>query len=200
MSGDSETVGGSSTGRGGRFGRGGQYRGRGGTRPSRTRFIGGSADMLGYVFQVNGEQRKRGQFKNTLDMLRIYTSKNMQKEMDMISCLFDDNIIAPEVLEPDEPEVKSGKDELTKAQVSIFNERINFFIKEERILRSATMALYNVTWRQCSPMMQNRLESSVSYIRIKSESKVTSLLIEIKGVSNELEASSNVYDAIDEAK
>ena len=64
MSGDSETVGGSSAGRSGRFGRGDQYGGRGGTRPSRpknsvnaTRFIGGSADKLGHVFQVNREQR-----------------------------------------------------------------------------------------------------------------------------------------------
>ena len=87
--------------------------------------------------------------------------------MNMLSCLFDDNIIAPEVLEPDEPEVKSGKDELTKAQVSIYNVRINLFIKEERSLRSATMALYNVTWGQCSPMMQNRLEPVASYIDIK---------------------------------
>ena len=86
MSGDSETVGGSSAGRSGRFGRGGQYRGRGGTRPSRSKhsvnaalFIRGSAEMLGHVFQMNVEQRKRGQFKDTLDIMRIYTLKNMQK-------------------------------------------------------------------------------------------------------------------------
>ena len=68
------------------YGRGGYGRGgRGGTptgvRNPRNvaRFSGGSADMMGYVFELNGEQQKRGQFKDTLDMMRIYTSKNMQK-------------------------------------------------------------------------------------------------------------------------
>ena len=77
----------------------------------------------------------------------------MQKEMDMLSCLFDANISEPEVLEPDEPKVKKGKEDLTKAQVSIYNARINLFIKEERSMESATVALYNVIWGQCSPMM-----------------------------------------------
>ena len=70
------------------------------------RFTGGSVDMLGHVFQVNGEQQKQGQFKDTLDMMRIYTSKNMQKEMDMLLCLFDDAITVPEVKDPNEPVIK----------------------------------------------------------------------------------------------
>ena len=77
---------------------------------------------------MNGEQRKRGQFKDTLDMLQIYTSKNIHKEMDMLLCLFDDNITEPELLEPDELKVKKGKEELTKGQVSIYNTRINLLI------------------------------------------------------------------------
>ena len=71
----------------------------------------------------------------------------------MLLCLFDDNITEPELLEPDELKVKKGKEELTKGQVSIYNTRINLFIKEEWSQRSATVALYNVTLGQCSPMM-----------------------------------------------
>ena len=43
------------------------------------RFTGSSANMLGHIFQVNGEQQKWGKFKDTLNMLRIYKSKNMQE-------------------------------------------------------------------------------------------------------------------------
>ena len=118
----------------------------------------------------------------------------------MLSYLFDDDITAPEVMESDEPEVKSGKSELTKAQISIYSVRINLFIKKERSLRSAMVVLYNVTWGRYSPMMQNRLESLAGYAIIKKESKIAELLVEIRGVSNELEVSSNVYDALDEAK
>ena len=67
-------------------------------------------------------------------------------------------------------------------------------------MRSAIVSLYNVTWGQCSPMMQNLLESLPGYAIIKKESKLAELLEEIKGVSNELEVSSNVYDVLHEAK
>ena len=101
--------------------------------------------MMGRVFQVNGEQRKRGQFKDTLDMMKIYTSKNMPKKMDILSCIFNDDITEPEVKEPEEPVVKTGKGEITKGQLSIYNARINLYIKEERSFKSAIIVLYNVT-------------------------------------------------------
>lgn len=68
----------------------------------------------------------------------------MQKEIEILLCLFDDNITAPEVKEPDEPVIKVGKSNLTKTQTSIDNARIVLFIKEERSLNSAIIALYNV--------------------------------------------------------
>ena len=89
-------------------GKKGGNRPTGGRKPQHVaRFTGSSANMLGHVFQVNGEQRKRGQFKDTLDMLRIYTLKNMQKEMSMLSC-FLVMTSPPEVEEPIEPEIKKG--------------------------------------------------------------------------------------------
>jgi len=93
--------------------------------------------MLGHVFQVNGEQRKRGQFKDTIDMLRIYIAKSIQREIDKIGCLFDDDIKTPIVNEPDKPTILPPAKEITKTQTSIYNARIKFFIKEERSLKSA---------------------------------------------------------------
>ena len=49
-------------------------------------------------------------------------------------------------------------------------------------------------------MMQNRLESLPDYNRVKKEADLAQLLKEVRKVSNELEVSTNVYDALDEAK
>ena len=64
----------------------GEYRGSN----TRTKFVGESTRMLVHVFQVHGEQIKREQFRDTLDMLRIYTSKNFKKDISALSCLFCD--------------------------------------------------------------------------------------------------------------
>ena len=49
-------------------------------------------------------------------------------------------------------------------------------------MRSVVVALYNVTWGQCSPMIQNCLESLDDYIRIRKESNIANLLKEIRGL------------------
>ena len=74
------------------------------------------------------------------------------------------------------------------------------YIKEERSLWSAVLALYNITWGQCSSMIQNRLELLIEYHKIRKDSNIADLLKEIRGVSNELEISVNAYDALDEEK
>ena len=61
-------------------------------------------------------------------------------------------------------------------------------------------ALFNITWGQCSLMIQNRLESLSNYEEVKREAYIAQILKEIRKISNELEVSANVYDALDEAK
>ena len=51
-------------------------------------FTGDSTEMNGHVFQVHGEQIKRGQFQDTLDMLRVYASKCMKKDINILNPLF----------------------------------------------------------------------------------------------------------------
>ena len=48
---------------------------------------------------MNEGQCKQGQFKDNMDMLRIYSSINMQKNVDTATYLFKDGITAPEVKE-----------------------------------------------------------------------------------------------------
>lgn len=102
-------------------------------------------EVMRHVFQVNGKQSKRGQFKGILCMLRIYTSKNIQKDMDILLCLFEDEITITEVNEPDEYTPKSGKSELAKTKNRICNDRINLYSKAERSLKGGVVVLSNVT-------------------------------------------------------
>ena len=44
-------------------------------------FTGDSTEMNGHVFQVHGQQSKRRQFQDTLDMLRVYASKCMKRTL-----------------------------------------------------------------------------------------------------------------------
>ena len=124
--------------------------------------------MLGHVFQVNGEHRTRGQFKDTLDMLRIYASENFPKDVKKMESLFGTDITTPVIEEPKEPEVKKGNTVLTKAQEKIYDAKIALYIKEEKSMNDALTALFNITWGQCSLMMQNRLESLSDYERIRN--------------------------------
>ena len=72
-------------------------------------FVGATSKMLGHVFQVNGEQRKRGQFKDTLEILKIYASENFPKDIRKMESFFGDVIKKPEIMDPEEPTIKAGK-------------------------------------------------------------------------------------------
>ena len=61
-------------------------------------------------------------------------------------------------------------------------------------------SLYTIAWGQCSKIMKNILEASQGFKIIKENGNITNILTEIRGVSNEIEVSSNVYDALYEIK
>ena len=60
--------------------------------------------------------------------------------------------------------------------------------------------MYNITWGQCSAMIQNRLESGMNYEIINAHADIAELLKEIRNISNELKVSDNVYDVLYEVK
>lgn len=64
--------------------------------------------MLGHVLQANGKQITRGQFKDLLDMLKIYASENFPMDEKNIESLFGSDIKTPVIKEPDEPKPKDG--------------------------------------------------------------------------------------------
>ena len=46
--------------------------------------------MNGQVFQLQLEQKKKGQFQETLDQLQIYASSNYKKDIKHLKILFTD--------------------------------------------------------------------------------------------------------------
>ena len=63
-------------------------------------FTGDSTEMNG---QVHGEQSKKGKFQDTLDMLRVYASKCMKKDINTLNLLFTE-LIEPVIKISVEPE------------------------------------------------------------------------------------------------
>lgn len=74
-----------------------------GNRQSNNRgFVGDTKGMNGHVFQVHAEQKKRGQFQDTLDMLKIYASTAFKKDITSLNILFSE-LKEPRIPEPEEP-------------------------------------------------------------------------------------------------
>ena len=104
--------GGRGGGRGRCGGRGGRYRGggrgqggRGYKKSNNTRgvfFKGETKEMGGHVFQTHSEQRKRGQFQDTMDALKIYLSTIYKSDIKYLNPLFN----KPE--QPDVPDLEKN--------------------------------------------------------------------------------------------
>lgn len=172
-------------------------------------FKGACEDMQGHVFQMHGEQRKRGQFADTLEQLQNYTSSHFKKDMKALNCLFTD-LTKPTISAPKQPKKgeeiigadgkPTGKFKMSYFEQKLYDVRITMYVKEEKSLEDTLQSLYNIAWGQCSELMQNRLEAIEDFEAIKQDADVTNLLRHIRSLSNELEVSTNLYDALDEAK
>jgi len=132
--------------------------------------------------------------------LRVCAPENFAKDVRKIKSLFGDDIKTPEIKEPNESNPKAGNKELTKTQKKIHYAKIPAFVKEEKSMEDSLTAMYNITWGQCSAIMQNRLESVTKYERINADADIAELSKEIRNISNEFQVSANIYDALDEVQ
>ena len=176
-------------------------------------FTGDSTEMNGHAFQVNGEQRKRKKLQNTLVMLKVYASKCTKKDINTFNPLFTE-LLEPMIKIPAEPKGKKVEDQIvvdnktvitSKTIISRFDEKkydveLTTYFKNRSSLENSLQSLYIIAWRQCSKLMKNRLEAAQGLKIIKESGNKANLLTEIRRVSNEVEVSSNVYDALDEIK
>ena len=84
-----------------------KYRGRNDNRTGNANkginlFKGETIGMNDNVFQIHSEQKKKGQFQETMDALKVYASTTYKKDINFLTPLFL-NLVEPTVKEPTEP-------------------------------------------------------------------------------------------------
>lgn len=136
-------------------------------------FKGDVPEMYGKVFQVHSEQRKKGQFEDSLRALELYASKYHKSDAEHLIPLFKE-LKKPTVEQPDEIKAliagKTVKSEegtegttasaiLTTWEDILLKEQAKQHVAEVRRLKATLINLYNVTWSQCSKLMQNCLRA-----------------------------------------
>ena len=170
-------------------------------------FKGESIAMNGAVFEIHAEQPPKGQFQDTLDALKIYSSTMHKLDIDSLNVLFID-ITEPTIVPPIAPisqelinsQGVSTVIPLNKFQETVYNEEIKLWIKDTKRLKASLTSLYNIVWGQCSKLMQNKLIAVENFSDIQLKCNVTELLTSIRGISNQIDTNTSVYDALDEAK
>ena len=176
------------------------------TTTNTTTFKGETAEMNSNVFQTHAEQKKRGQFQDTMDALKVYSSTTFRKDINHLTKLFTE-LKTPEVPKPPDPVMIEQTDDtgktktvITQFSQTVFQEQVKMWIKDESSLRATTQSLYNIVWGQCSKLMQNKLKAIKDFQEMENDGNVTKLLKDIRGISHQLETNTSVYDSLDEAK
>ena len=91
--------------------------------------------MNGHVFKIHAEKPPKGQFQDTLDTLKIYSSTIHQQDINSLTSLFINTKILT-VDTPTEPEVSKPIDTsrtiitipISKLQESVYNKEIKLWI------------------------------------------------------------------------
>ena len=179
------------------------------TQSSTSTFRGEVPEMNGRVFQVHSEQRKKGQFEETLRALELYASKNHKPDTEYLIPLFkrleEPTVPKPQaakdlaaqnvkVEEGEEPPARSDWDEL------VLKEEAKQYISERKRLRAMVISLYNIVWSQCSRLMQNQIRSYKDFEAVEKGADVTELLKMVKVISHAYESHILPYDAVSEAR
>ena len=100
----------------------------------------------------------------------------------------------------DSKTVITSKTIISRVDEKKYDAELTMYFKNRSSLENALQSLYIITWGKCSKLMKNRLEAGQRFKIIKDNGVIAKLLTEIRGVSNEGEVSSNVYDALDKIK
>ena len=72
------------------------------SKQAKNTFTGKTKEMNRHVFQLHAEQKKKGQFRDTLDQLRVYSSSVHKKEIKDLKVLFT-HLTQPVLTKPEKP-------------------------------------------------------------------------------------------------
>lgn len=121
-------------------------------------FKGETKEMNGNVFQTHSEQRKRGQYQDTMNALKVYSSTIYKKDIKYLNPLFN-RLEQPDVPAPERSFItteeigKDGdiiiKETPTPFESAVYIKRIKTWIKATDTLDPTLRSLYNIVWGQC---------------------------------------------------
>ena len=133
--------------------RGGRNRTKWNNKPNRNTFTGKTKEMNSHVFQLQVEQKRKGQYQETLDQLQVYASAVHMRDTKALKILFT-KLEQPVITAP--IPIKNP----TPVEDIIFKEEVRQYSKDKKSLESTLVSLYNVVWGQCSKLLQNKLKAN----------------------------------------
>ena len=107
-------------------------------KQSKTAFTGKTREMSGQVFQLQVEQKQKGQFQETLDQLQVYASSSYKKDIKHLKVLFT-KLETPTIVRP------KIDDKATPGEQTIFAELAKQYIKDVKSLE--TTLTFVMTYR-----------------------------------------------------
>ena len=90
-------------------------------------FVGNTKEMNSQVFQIHTEQRKKGQFQDTMDQLLTYAATNYAKEIKHLKTIFT-NLEEPMIEVPQPPSTRRA---LSSLEETILAEETKQYIKDK---------------------------------------------------------------------
>ena len=180
-------------------------KGAGSTNSSNQAFKGKVSEICGNVFQLPSERKRRDQFKESVEALRIYASTQFQKNITYLEPLFRD-LKTPTIPLPIKPESKEQTDDAgnitivppSAVEEDLYKEEIKRYgVKSDR-LQASVRSIYNLVWGQCSELLRNKLREDPDFRKIDSDGDVAALLTNIRTAMHIKEEKILVYDGLDE--
>ena len=170
-------------------------------------FRGDTAVMQGHIFQVHGEHKKRGEFKKTPSSLERYSGKTYLLDTTLLQSLFKD-LKTPNIEPPATPsgnskpgvKVEESEEQMIEWDKVRYTEKIKLYLLSKERLTVILIALYTVTWGQCSKRMKDQIKVEKDYKEIKESNDLAKLLNLIKVGGNQYQVNTNVAESLMEAK
>ena len=164
-------------------------------------------EMNGNVFQLAIERKKKDQFDNTTEALKICASMKFADDIAYLDPLFC-KLKRPTITKPNKPATISIKNEdgattiipVDTMDTDICKDRMKKYDKKLERFEGTLRALYNAVWGQTSDLLRNQLQKLTKFEIIEDNAGVTSLLKEIKKACHEIENKVNLCNSINEVQ
>jgi len=175
-------------------------------RNSNTVFKGKVIDMNSNVFQLPSERKKKSQFDDTLEALKIYASKEHSKDIAYLETLFSD-LELPVIPKPVKPEVLIQVDEQgnqfstspDQVDLDLYDKALDKYDPKCERLNATLRALFNVVWAQTSDLLRNEIQEFEDFDnKVRKTGDVAMLLKLIKDATHDIGQKVNKYDKVDE--